>query len=59
VLERGDETNNGGIEMTTGYDQSCYNDISRISNYLQSIAMDTVKISKSLETLVKMLGEKK
>ena len=45
--------------MTTRYEQSYYSDISRICNYLQSIAMDTVKISKSLETLVKMLEGKK
>jgi len=36
-----------------------YGDISRISNYLQSIAVDTENISKSLKILVKMLEEKK
>ena len=36
-----------------------YDDIARISNYLQSIAVDTENISKSLKTLVKMLEEKK
>ena len=36
-----------------------YDDIARITNYLQSIVVDTDKIAKSLEALVKMLGEKK
>jgi hypothetical protein len=36
-----------------------YDDIARITNYLQSIAIDTDKMARSLETLVKMLEEKK
>ena len=36
-----------------------YDDIARITNYLQSIASDTDSIAKSLKTLVKMLEEKK
>ena len=36
-----------------------YDDIARISNYIQNIASDTDSIAKSLKTLVKILEEKK
>ena len=35
--------------MVTGYEQGYYNDISRICNYLQSIATDLEQIRKLLE----------
>ena len=35
--------------MTTRYEQSYYSDISRICNYLQSIATDLEQIRKMLE----------
>ncbi len=38
-----------GIEMTNGYEQGYYNDISRICGYLQSIASELQLIRKTLE----------